>query len=217
MFASLGGDRVPAQLGMPGQRVNFSEFSYERDEQIFGENEPANYVYQVTFGAVRSYKLLLDGRRQIGSFHLVGDIFGLENAAVHRFTAEAIIHTKVRLVRRRSLELMAGTDVLVARDLLNTTATSLQHAEDHMLLLGRKTALERVATFLLEMDKRLTRAGFFSLPMNRRDIADYLGLTLETVSRALHQLNDRGIVGFLNCNQRQLVLLDRERLTNMGS
>jgi CRP/FNR family nitrogen fixation transcriptional regulator len=217
MFASLGGDRVPAQFGMPRQRVNFSEFSYERDEQIFGENEPADYVYQVAFGAVRSYKLLLDGRRQIGAFHLGGDIFGLENAAVHRFTADAIVDTKVRLVKRQSLELMAGRDVLVARDLLNTTATSLHHAEDHMLLLGRKTALERVAAFLLEMDKRLTRVGFFSLPMNRRDIADYLGLTLETVSRALHQLNDRGILGFLNCNQRQIVLLDRERLTSLGS
>ena len=202
---------------MPLPRINFSDFSYEKDEQIFGENEPADYVYQVTLGAVRSYKLLLDGRRQIGAFHLVGDIFGLENAAVHRFTAEAIVRTKVRLVKRQSLELMAGTDVLVTRDLLNTTATSLQHAEDHVLLLGRKSALERVATFLLEMDKRLTRAGFFALPMNRRDIADYLGLTLETVSRALHQLNALGILEFLNCNQRQIVLLDRERLANLGS
>ena len=216
MFASLGGGRVPAETGMPLPRINFSDFSYEKDEQIFGENEPADYVYQVTLGAVRSYKLLLDGRRQIGAFHLVGDIFGLENAAVHRFTAEAIVDTKVRLVKRQSLELIAGTDVLVTRDLLNTTATSLQHAEDHMLLLGRKSALERVAAFLLEMDKRLTRAGFFALPMNRRDIADYLGLTLETVSRALHQLNDRGILEFLNCNQRQIVLLDRERLADLG-
>jgi CRP/FNR family nitrogen fixation transcriptional regulator len=86
-----------------------------------------------------------------------------------------------------------------------------------MLLLGRKTALERVATFLLEMDKRLTTAGFFALPMNRRDIADYLGLTLETVSRALRQLDERGILGFLSCNQRQIVLLDRKRLTNLGA
>jgi len=217
MFASLGVDKAPAQFGVPPQRVNFGEFSYERDEQIFGEDEPADYVYQVTDGAVRSYKLLLDGRRQIGAFHLAGDIFGLENAAVHRFTAEAIVSTSVRLVKRQSLELIAGRDVLVARDLLNTIATSLQHAEDHMLLLGRKTALERVAAFLLEMDKRLTRVGFFSLPMNRRDIADYLGLTLETVSRALHQLNDRGTLVFLNSNQRQIVLLDRERLTNLGS
>jgi CRP/FNR family transcriptional regulator, nitrogen fixation regulation protein len=217
MFASLGGDRAPAEIGMPPPRINFSEFRYEKDEQIFGENEPADYVYQVTFGAVRSYKLLVDGRRQIGAFHLAGDIFGLENAAVHRFTAEAIVDTKVRLVKRQTLELIAEKDVLVARDLLNTTATRLEHAEDHMLLLGRKTALERVATFLLEMDKRLTTAGFFALPMNRRDIADYLGLTLETVSRALRQLDERGILGFLSCNQRQIVLLDRKRLTNLGA
>jgi CRP/FNR family transcriptional regulator, nitrogen fixation regulation protein len=217
MFASLGGDRVPAETGMPPPPINFSDFSYEKDEHIFGENEPADYVYQVTVGAVRSYKLLLDGRRQIGAFHLVGDIFGLEYAAVHRFTAEAVVRTKVRLVKRQSLELIAGRDALVARDLLNTTATSLQHAEDHMLLLGRKTALERVAAFLLEMDKRLTRAGFFALPMNRRDIGDYLGLTLETVSRALNQLNALGILEFLSCSQRQIVILDRERLTNLGS
>jgi CRP/FNR family nitrogen fixation transcriptional regulator len=217
MFASLGGDRVPAETGMPLPRINFSDFSYEKDEQIFGENEPADYVYQVTLGAVRSYKLLLDGRRQIGAFHLVGDIFGLENAAVHRFTAEAIVRTKVRLVKRQSLELVAEQDVLVVRDLLDTTTTTLQHAQDHMLLLGRKNALERVAAFLLEMDTRLAIAGFFALPMNRRDIADYLGLTLETVSRALHQLNAIGILEFLSCSQRQFVILDRERLTNLGS
>ena len=100
----------------------------------------------------------------------------------------------------------------VANNLLNLTASNLQHAEDHMLLLGRKTALERVATFLLEMDRRLTAADFIALPMCRRDIADYLGLTLETVSRALSHLHDRGILGFLGPSQRQIVLLDRQRL-----
>jgi CRP/FNR family nitrogen fixation transcriptional regulator len=217
MFASLGGDRAAAGFGMPRPRVNFSEFSYDKGVRIFGENDPAEYVYQVAAGAVRSYKLLLDGRRQIGAFHLVGDIFGLENAAVHRFTTEAIVDTKVRLVKRQSLELIAEKDVLVVRELLNTTTDSLQHAEAHMLLLGRKTALERVAAFLLEMDKRLTRAGFFALPMSRRDIADYLGLTLETVCRELHHLLDRGILEFLGTNQRQLVLLDRKRLGNLDS
>ena len=118
MFASLGGDSAAADFGMlPRPRVNFSEFSYDKGVQIFGENEPAEYVYEVAAGAVRSYKLLLDGRRQIGAFHLVGDIFGLENAAVHRFTAEAIVDTRVRLVKRQSLELIAEKDVLVVRDL----------------------------------------------------------------------------------------------------
>ena len=101
----------------------------------------------------------------------------MENGTVHRFTAEAIIETTVRLIRRCSLEHVAETDVLVALDLLNMTTSNLQHAEDHMLLLGRKTSLERVAAFLLEMDRRLTAAGVIALPMSRRDIADYFGLT----------------------------------------
>jgi CRP/FNR family nitrogen fixation transcriptional regulator len=92
------------------------------------------------------------------------------------------------------------------------TTNNLEHAEDHMLLLGRKTSLERVAAFLLEMDKRLTAAGVMALPMCRRDIADYLGLTLETVSRALSRLHEFGILGFIGNNQRQIVLLDRLQL-----
>ena len=144
---------------------------------------------------------------------LAGDIFGLENGSVHRFTAEAIVDTTVRLVKRRSLEHVAQADVHVALDLLNMTTTSLQHAEEHMLLLGRKTSLERVAAFLLEMDRRLSGAGIMALPMSRRDIADYLGLTLETVSRALSYLHDKGILGFRGQTQRQIVLLDRVHLS----
>ena len=117
-----------------------TEFSYRKDEEIYGEDEPAEYVYQVISGAVRSYKLLSDGRRQIGAFHLPGDVFGLESGAVHRLAAEAIIDTTVRLVKRRSLEQAAATDVQVARKLWAMTAGDLRHAEDHMLLLGRKTA-----------------------------------------------------------------------------
>jgi CRP/FNR family nitrogen fixation transcriptional regulator len=200
---------------LPDTQVAFSEFKYSRGAEVFGEAEPADYIYQVVSGAVRSYKLLSDGRRQIGAFHLVGDIFGLGNGAAHRFTAEAIVDTTLRLVRRTSLEHVAETNALVARNLLSMTANNLQHAEDHMLLLGRKTSLERVAAFLLEMDCRLTAAGVMALPMSRRDIADYLGLTLETVSRALSFLHDRGILGFLGQTQRQIVLLDRVALAEL--
>ena len=94
------------------------------------------------------------------------------------------------------------------------TTSNLQHAEDHMLLLGRKTSLERVAAFLLEMDKRLTAAGIMALPMSRRDIADYLGLTLETVSRALSRLHGFGTLGFIGNTHRQIVLLDRPQLAS---
>lgn len=197
-------------------RINLSEFKYRRGAEIYGEAEPADYIYQVANGAVRSYKLLSDGRRQIGAFHLGGDIFGLENGPAHRFTTEAIIETTVRLMKRCSLEHVAEADVHVALDLLNMTTSNLQHAEDHMLLLGRKTSLERVAAFLLEMDRRLSAANVMALPMCRRDIADYLGLTLETVSRALSHLHSMGILGFIGQTQRQIVLLDRHRLANVN-
>src|SRR6266404_1883355 len=216
MFASLSRPDSLAKVAVPRTRVAFSEFRYRKDREIFGENEPADYVYQVTTGAVRSYKLLSDGRRQIGAFHLVGDVFGLENGSFHRFTAEAIVDTSVRLIKRSSLERVAEADVSITHDLLYMTTDNLQHAEDHMLLLGRKTSLERVVAFLLEMDRRLTAAGILALPMSRRDIADYLGLTLETLSRALSKLHEDGILGFLGKNQRQIILLDRLQLASLN-
>jgi CRP/FNR family nitrogen fixation transcriptional regulator len=223
MFVRITTDPAPrstslGELGMTSDtnpRVSLNEFTYKKGTEIYGEKEPADYVYQVKAGAVRSYKLLSDGRRQIGAFHLAGDIFGLENGGAHRFTAEAIVDTTVRLIKRRSLEMVAESDSMVARNLLSMTTTNLQHAEDHMLLLGRKTSLERVAAFLIEMDKRLTAAGTMALPMSRRDIADYLGLTLETVSRALSRLHQLGTLEFRGTNQRQIVLLDRAQLISL--
>jgi CRP/FNR family transcriptional regulator, nitrogen fixation regulation protein len=207
---------ILGRLNTAQARILASEFNYRKGTEIYGEKEPADYVYQVTAGAVRSYKLLSDGRRQIGAFHLVGDVFGLENGNFHRFTAEAIVDTSVRLIKRSSLERVAEVDVGITHDLLYMTTDNLQHAEDHMLLLGRKTSLERVVAFLLEMDRRLTAAGVLALPMCRRDIADYLGLTLETVSRALSKLHEDGILGFLGTNQRQIILLDRQQLADLN-
>jgi len=192
-----------------------TEFSYSKDEEIYGEGEPSEYVYQVIRGSVRTYKLLNDGRRQIGAFHLPGDVFGLESGPVHRLTAEAIVDTTVRLVKRRNLEQAAGITVQVARSLWAMTAGELRHAEDHMLLLGRKNAMERVASFLLEMDRRLAKTGMMALPMCRKDIGDYLGLTLETVSRALSQLHSEGVLGFSGA--RQIVLRNRQRLRTMDA
>lgn len=192
-----------------------TEFTYRKDEEIYGEGEATEYVYQVVRGAVRTYKLLSDGRRQIGAFHLPGDVFGLDTGSTHRLTAEAITDTTVRLVKRRSLEAAAASNVRVAHNLWTLTANDLRHAEDHMLLLGRKTAMEKVAAFLLEMDRRLAKAGMMGLPMCRRDIGDYLGLTLETVSRALSQLSDQGVL--VLSSARQIVLRNRQRLADMDA
>src|SRR6478752_771395 len=92
-------DQFGALTGHVG--IVATEFSYHKDEEIYGEDEPAEYVYQVVSGSVRSYKLLSDGRRQIGAFYLRGDVFGLESGPVHRLTAEAVVDTTVRLVKRR--------------------------------------------------------------------------------------------------------------------
>jgi CRP/FNR family nitrogen fixation transcriptional regulator len=184
-------------------------FSYRPEDEIYGEDEPAEFIYKVVSGAVRSYKLLADGRRQIGAFHLPGDLFGLEAAGRHQLTAEAIIETKVVLLKRRTLESLAMRDVHVAYALWTAAVDNLRCAESRMLLLGRKTALERVATFLVEMDDRGGKLGTIDLPMSRRDVADYLGLTLETVSRAISNLRAGGLLRLVGARH---VELRREKL-----
>lgn len=202
---------------LAGERVFCSEFRYRRGTEVFGEGEETEYVYQIISGAVRTYKLLSDGRRQINSFHLAGDMFGLENGATHRFTAEAVVETKVRITKRRSLLQTMQSREAGASSFLSLVARNLQHAENHMLLLGRKTALERVAAFLLEIDERLGYPEVLVLPMSRRDIADYLGLTLETVSRAFSILRDEKMLQFDGATQRRIALTDRTRLGDLNS
>ena len=208
---------VDGLLAAAGEQIFCSKFKYRKGTVVFGEGEEAEYVYQITSGAVRTYKLLPDGRRQINSFHLPGDLFGLENGATHRFTAEAIVETNVRITRQRSLlDTMAHRE-LGAKKLLGFVTRNLMHAENHLLLLGRKTALERVAAFLLEMDERLDHPDVMTLPMKRRDIADYLGVTLETVSRAFSILRDEKLLQFCGVSQRQLVLLNRIGLAQLDT
>lgn len=194
-----------------------SEASYISGQEIYRQGEWADRIYEVRQGAIRSYKTLSDGRRQICAFHLPNDIFGWENGPNYRFTAEAIVDTEVRVVRRQILEYVAATDVQVTHNLLGLTTKNLEHAESQMMLLGQKNSLEKVAAFLLEMDHRLSAAGVLALPMSRRDIADYLGLTVETVSRELSQLRASGILKFSETSQRQIVLEDRKRLQKLSS
>jgi len=203
--------------GPPSELVNqdasWTEYKYRGDLEIFGEAEPAEYVYQVREGAVRTHKLLSDGRRQINAFHLRGDIFGVEREDLHRFTAEAVVHTTVWIAKRRSLFAgLATGDIPTTNNLRHLISGTLEQAEKHLLLLGRQSALEKVASFLMEMDRRLGEPEVMALPMARRDIADYLGLTIETVARALSILRDEGVLGFIGQTQRQIVLHDRRKL-----
>ncbi|WP_292510979.1 helix-turn-helix domain-containing protein [Methylobacterium sp.] len=186
--------------------------AYSREEEVYGEGEDAEFVYKVVQGAVRTHKVLSDGRRQITGFHLPGDLFGLEQGETHRHTAEALSDTKVLIFRRRGIERAAARSADVACHLWDMAASGLRHAQDHMLLLGRRSAMERVATFLMDVDERLGGTGTFTLPMTRRDIADYLGLTIETVSRTLSLLEENNAL--LRAGGRQ-VSLRRARLRRL--
>src|SRR6516164_1902813 len=182
--------------------------TYPRDAEIFGESEPAEYIYKVVSGSVRTHKILSDGRRQVSGFYLPGDIFGLEFADEHTLSAEAITGCKVLVVKRSALNALAGRDASVAQQLFALTGHELRRVQDRILLLI-KCARERVAGFLLEMAERAS-GNIIELPMSRQDIADYLGLSLETVSRTLTSLEtaaaievstSRRIVVLRNCAQ----------------
>src|SRR5690348_2357134 len=186
--------KTPAHLAavkqVPGSKLASIDFagtmemmgapmSFARNTEIYGENEPADYLYKVVSGTVRTYKILSDGRRQIEAFYLPGDAFGLEVGDEHNFSAEAISDSTILVIKRSALVALADRDGDVARQLWAFTARELQRVQNHMLLLIR-SAQERVACFLLEMAERLTAGDAIDLPMSRQDIADYLGLTIET-------------------------------------
>jgi CRP/FNR family nitrogen fixation transcriptional regulator len=167
--------------------------SFGRNSEIYGEGEPADYVYKVVSGTVRTSKILADGRRQIGSFYLPGDVFGLEVGDDHAFSAEAITESRVLIMRRSALIGLATRDGDVARQMWTLAGHELARVQDHILLLV-KTAQERVVGFLLEMADRTPDGVAVELPMSRQDIADYLGLTIETVSRTLTMLESDGAI-----------------------
>jgi CRP/FNR family nitrogen fixation transcriptional regulator len=183
--------------------------------EIFGEGEPARHVYKVVSGVVRISKLLPDGRRQISAFHTAGDMFGFETDDLHHASAEAVTPVKLVAYKWQSL-LQAGTQsASLVRDLLNLTMIGLRRTQEHLLLLGRKNALERVAAFLLEMARRGKTGPVLELAMPRHDIADYLGLTLETVSRMFAELKALGAIKLEGA--RRVHLLDKERLAAMSA
>jgi len=187
---------------------------FSRNAEIYGENEPAEYLYKIISGTVRTYKVLNDGRRQIGAFYLPGDIFGLEVGDEHSFSAEAIVDCKVLVIKRSAVISLAARDNDVARQLWTMTARELQRVQDHIMLLI-KTAQERVAGFLLEMSARAPAGNEVELPMSRQDIGDYLGLTIETVSRTLTQLENSAAIAVPS--SRRIVLRNRAALTRMNA
>jgi CRP-like cAMP-binding protein len=209
------------QASRAGKKPHVSEIEmmgavvpFARNSEIYGENEPADYLYKVVSGTVRTYKVLVDGRRQIGGFYLPGDIFGLETGDEHTFSAEAITDCKIIVIKRNTVLALAARDNDVARQMWELTARELHRAQDHILVLI-KSAQERVAGFLLEIADRASAGGAVELPMSRQDIADYLGLTIETVSRTLTQLEKTATIELPS--SRRILLRNRPALKRLNA
>jgi len=212
LFMRPARDSEPCQVG--SIKLTGQSLSFRRNAEIYGEGAPAAYLYKVVSGAVRSYRVLADGRRQIQAFYAPGDIFGFELESEHTHSAEAIVDSRIVLIRRRAITALAASDGDVARQLWTLTARELRRVQNHTMLLV-KTARERVVSFLLEMAERGPTDEPVTLPMSRQDIADYLGLTIETVSRTLTSLESVAAIALPN--SRRIVLPDRAALRRLSS
>jgi CRP/FNR family transcriptional regulator len=170
-------------------------------EPLFDEGEPAKHVFNVTAGAIKVYKLLPDGRRQMTGFLFPGDFLGLANDQNYAYSAEAVTFSTLCRFPRTKLEPLLERYPHMERRLLSMASHELAVAQEQMLLLGRKTAREKVASFLLMLSRRSEQRGQpgnpVSVPMSRNDIGDFLGLTTETVSRTFTQLKSNGTITLL--------------------
>jgi len=201
IFPTMAGKTGAGAIEQMGVSMNL-----KRDAEIYGENEPAEYLYKVVSGAVRTSRILADGRRQIGAFFLPGDVFGLESGMAHAFSAEAIAESRVLVIKRSALAALAARDNTVAQEFLTITNRELARLQQHVMVLI-KTAEERVVGFLFEMAARVSGKNLVELPMSRRDIADYLGLTIETVSRTMSHLEDIAAIELQS--KRRIILRNR--------
>jgi CRP/FNR family nitrogen fixation transcriptional regulator len=191
-FAIVSNPIVAVRSFRPDDDIRVIGFTktFSKDQQIFREGGPADSIYRVVSGAVRVARLLADGRRQISDFYLPGDVFGVELDAGRVSTAEAIGETVVVVARRSSVASDSDQGPRLCRHALR----ELRRCQDHVLTLGRRCATERLASFLIDLTQRLETDDEFDLPMSRQDIADYLGLTIETVSRTMTQLQSEGLI-----------------------
>jgi CRP-like cAMP-binding protein len=182
-----------ARSGVTVERIG-APVSLRRDQVLFYEGDPAQHCFKVVSGVVRSCKLLADGRRYVGQFHLSGDFVAIESDDTYRSTVEAVNDATLLRFPRRALDQLMQQQPQLGKSLLGILCGDLFAAQAQMLLLGRKSAIERLASFLLEMLERTGEDDRLELPMTRADIADHLGLTVETVSRLFTQLKGRGII-----------------------
>lgn len=174
------------------------------DCEIYAEGDAAASFYKVQSGVVRTCKYLSDGRRQIDAFYVAGDVFGIESGPVHGLSAEAVTPCNVTPYRRIGLEKIAGQDDAMALKLFSYAMGCLERTRAHSLLLGRGSATQKLAAFLLDVTHRKPVDEMIELAMTRQDIADYLGMTIETVSRTLSQLERDGVIALSSARRIRL-------------
>jgi CRP/FNR family nitrogen fixation transcriptional regulator len=188
-----------------------------RDQEICLQDDSADYYYWVVSGGVRTVRLMEDGRRQVLEFLLPGEVFGLDALDRYDFSAEALEEGLIKYFPRRRVEALAGQDVALSQQLRQLVNAKLRQAHKRMLVLGRMTVSERIASFLLQLADRAPAGalGCIDLAMSRLDIADHLGLSMETVSRALAMLKTDGTLEMFN--KRRIKIRDRRVLESMAS
>ncbi|MGE4063149.1 MAG: helix-turn-helix domain-containing protein [Rhodospirillaceae bacterium] len=200
---------VPArpleQLAGFGTRI-----TVKRGQEIFAEGSDAENCFRLVEGSVRLVKLMADGRRQVCEFLKAGDLLGFETDDEHYFSAEAVCDSTLVRYPRRAIEALLAQDKDFARQLRQMTARGLQDAYRRMVLLCHKSAQERIAWFLLELADGAGSDGAIHLPMTRTDIANYLGMAIETVSRAIAQFKQTGAIAQKSLSRIQV--LDRDAL-----
>lgn len=187
---------------------------------LIRDGDTARHVFNITGGSVRVYKLLVDGRRQITGFLFTGDFLGLASDDTYDFSAEAIEPVTVCRFRKADYRALVHDTPTLEALLLARANHELAAAHNQMLLLGRKTAVERVATFLQELPShdpaRPSPPGHVHLPMTRAEIADYLGLTIETVSRVLTRLKTSGVIRLVSLMDLRIERPDRLKAIAQG-
>lgn len=189
---------------------------FEPHEHVFLQGDKPKGIYEVLSGTVILYKVMSDGRRQIQDFASKGDFLALTFSERHDISAEALTNVKVRFVTRRVFDLAFLEIPTFRRDVFDVISCKLQAAREQALLLGRKSAMERTATFLLFLENRFLDplTGDIAIRMSRCDMADYLGLTLETVSRMMSKLKKSRIIDLPQPNRFRI--LDRAALVRQA-
>ena len=188
---------------------------FQRDEEIYPQQGSVGCWYRVISGAARRFVLRADGRRQTVDLLLPGDFFGFGVRGMHAFTAEAIVaDTVIARYSASRIETLAASDPRAARELSGIVVSAMSRLHSLLLILGRTTAEQKVGSFLLHMQERVGSGAVdrLTLPVTRYDVADYLALSVETVSRALTGLKERGVISL--SGPRKIGIIDRDALEN---